>query len=304
VYKTKQIKSISGSLLRILAFAAVLFVFYFQMQNKKFSWNEMPPINYVPLTFLFLFMPLNWWLEWKKFKIMVSSMKDENDSNNKSAFYAGMLTGFLTPAMVGNFIGRNMYYPKSDRWRLTVYTMMGNYAQFVISMTIGGVGLLYLHFYHHQHYLSSWQLVLTVILIIIPLALFIFCRPLLQLLPIQRAQTAALALQNGPSMNSIFGFSAVRYLVFLLQFALALYAFSGQFSLIIFVWISVVFLLVTLAPSLFLGKIIIRESIAVAVLTLVGFESTPVLFASLSTWVINLILPNLWAAFQLKMKSK
>jgi hypothetical protein len=85
---------------------------------------------------------------------------------------------------------------------------------------------------------------------------------------------------------------------------LALYAFSGQFSLIIFVWISVVFLLVTLAPSLFLGKIIIRESIAVAVLTLVGFESTPVLFASLSTWVINLILPNLWAAFQLKMKSK
>lgn len=304
MYKTKQIKSISSPLLRILAFVAVLLVFYFQMQNKKFSWNEIPSINYFPLVFLVLLMPLNWWLEWKKFKIMVSSMKDENDSNNKSAFYAGMLTGFLTPAMVGNFIGRNMYYPKSDRWRLTVYTMMGNYAQFVISITIGGLGLLYLHFDHHQHYLSTWQLALTITLIILPLALFIFCRPILQFLPLQRAQTAALALKNGPSMNSLFGFSALRYLVFLLQFSLALSAFSNQFSLIICVWISVVFLLVTLAPSLFLGKIIIRESIAVAVLTLVGFEATPVLFASLSTWVINLILPNLWAAFQLKMKSK
>lgn len=273
------------------------------MQNKKFSSNEMPSINYFPLAFLVLLMPLNWWLEWKKFKMIVSSMQVDNNSNNKSAFYAGMLTGFLTPAMVGNFLGRAMYYPKSDRWRLTVYTMMGNYAQFVVSMCMGGIGLLFLNFYRLLD-LTYWQLILTIALIILPFVLFIFCRPILQLLSLQRAQTAALAIKNGPSLNSIFGFSALRYLVFLLQFSLALYAFSNQFSLIIFVWISVVFLLVTLAPSLFLGKIIIRESIAVAVLTLVGFEATPVLFASLSTWVINLILPNLWAAFQLKVKSK
>jgi hypothetical protein len=57
---------------------------------------------------------------------------------------------------------------------------------------------------------------------------------------------------------------------------------------------------VTLTPSLFLGKIVVRESIAVAILGFAGIAPIPVLLSSLSTWLLNLIIPAIWASLKIK----
>jgi hypothetical protein len=51
---------------------------------------------------------------------------------------------------------------------------------------------------------------------------------------------------------------------------------------------------------LFLGKIVVRESIAVAILGLAGIAPIPVLLSSLSTWLLNLIIPAIWASLKIK----
>jgi hypothetical protein len=53
-----------------------------------------------------------------------------------------------------------------------------------------------------------------------------------------------------------------------------------------------VYFWVTLAPSLFLGKVVIRETIAVWVLSAAGLNPEIVIVSSLLIWVLNLFIPT------------
>ncbi len=57
---------------------------------------------------------------------------------------------------------------------------------------------------------------------------------------------------------------------------------------------------ITAAPSLFLGKIIVRETIALSVLSMAGIAGSVILLAAFSTWMINQILPVIIATLLLK----
>jgi len=57
---------------------------------------------------------------------------------------------------------------------------------------------------------------------------------------------------------------------------------------------------VTAAPSLLLGKIIVRETIALSVLSMGGIAGSVILLAAFSTWMINQILPVIIATLLLK----
>jgi hypothetical protein len=59
---------------------------------------------------------------------------------------------------------------------------------------------------------------------------------------------------------------------------------------------------VTISPSLFLGKLAIRESISLWVLTVAGYQQQPILIASFSVWIINLFIPTIFAIFIAKKK--
>ena len=61
--------------------------------------------------------------------------------------------------------------------------------------------------------------------------------------------------------------STLRHAVFTLQFYLVLIAFGVETSFELIFWIWQVYFWVTLSPSLLLGKIGIRESIAVIILS-------------------------------------
>jgi hypothetical protein len=63
-----------------------------------------------------------------------------------------------------------------------------------------------------------------------------------------------------------------------------------------------VYFWVTLAPSLFLGKIVIRESISVWVLAFAGMNEITVVASSFIIWVFNLLLPTLIAVAVCKGK--
>ena len=61
---------------------------------------------------------------------------------------------------------------------------------------------------------------------------------------------------------------------------------------------------ITLSPSLFFGKIIVRETIALTILSLVGIAGPTILLAAFATWLINQILPVLIATLLLKKEKK
>lgn len=91
--------------------------------------------------------------------------------------------------------------------------------------------------------------------------------------------------------------SALRFFVFSLQFLLVLTAFGATFSLDIFYAIIIVYFFTTLTPSLFMGKLFIRENYALFVLAPFVDNQLIILLASFSVWIINLALPALVGLF-------
>ena len=96
--------------------------------------------------------------------------------------------------------------------------------------------------------------------------------------------------------------SFLRHGIFTLQFSFMLHAFGENLSLENVFWIWQVYLWVTIAPSLILGKLAIRESIAIWVLTLAGMGELTVLISSFLIWTFNLLLPTIIGLFICKEK--
>jgi hypothetical protein len=91
-------------------------------------------------------------------------------------------------------------------------------------------------------------------------------------------------------------------MVFVSQYALALNAFGEKITLTLLCLIAVIFLLITLTPSLFFGKVVVRESIAISVFSYVGMGPLPAAFASFTTWLFNLLIPTIIALIFVKKK--
>ena len=64
-----------------------------------------------------------------------------------------------------------------------------------------------------------------------------------------------------------------------------------SFELIIAIW--QVYLITTMFPSLFLGKLGVKEAISVGILGMLGFNELSIFFASLIIWFVNSMGPAL-----------
>jgi uncharacterized membrane protein YbhN (UPF0104 family) len=253
----------------------------------------------------FLLVPLNWFCEWQKWRITLKAA--EVRSTNRlafNAFLAGIVSGMLTPNMLGNFIGRIFYFQRRDRIAITVYTMFSNYGQFAASVI---VGLICIYFLNETPFgeLPDYFIWLTV-----PVILFVFILHFyfdFFFSKIFKRRMRELRIQK---KNRLFGsfhwkvlfWSLFRLSVFSIQFYLVLVAFGAEFNFILFLWIGQYYFWVTLAPSLFFGKVVIRDSIALWVLVAVIANSSTIVVASFSIWIINLLLPTLFSVLFFRSK--
>ena len=284
-----------------IVFSILVYLLYNRL--NKLDWNERQFDNFQLLPFLlcFVLVPLNWYFEWVKWELLVRTIKEEKNPNKLRAFVSGIVSSFLTPAFSGNFLGRIIYFEANKRWKLTVYSMVSNFSQFTVSMFFGAIaGIILL--YEKESYFSELSIGLFIGATITSLLIYFFGETLASPIKIQRVQSMVLLVKKGPSRLKIIGVSLLRYLVFLLQFSLALSAFGVTFEYLNLLWIALVYMAVTLTPSLFFGKIVMRESIAVSILTLAGIATFPILLASLTTWFFNLLIPTFVSVFFIKFK--
>jgi hypothetical protein len=92
----------------------------------------------------------------------------------------------------------------------------------------------------------------------------------------------------------------MRHVVFTLQFACVLYAFGIDINVKSIFWIWQFYFWITLAPSLLLGKLGVRESIAVWVFVAAGMDELSVVLSAFSIWVMNLFVPTVLSLIFLK----
>jgi hypothetical protein len=111
---------------------------------------------------------------------------------------------------------------------------------------------------------------------------------------------------NRPQLAYVLGFSALRYVVFSLQFILFLWAFGVQISYSnALMLVALSYLLITLIPTIALSELGVRGSVSIYLFSAwftaqhLAFErlSYSVFLASSAVWIVNIALPALLGVF-------
>ena len=295
---TQKIQTISF-LVKILLFLAVIWLFYNQL--NKIDWSNINDLHLQkPILFIFTIVLVffNWFFEYLKWDEVLKTSNSKTSLKIKiKSFLAGIVTGFLTPNMIGNFIGRMFYFQRRERIPIILLTLFSNAAQFIASILFGFIALIWLGapkviaFENSDFYLA----ILSPILVLLMWAFFRFEKIKVGFITRMKIYKKSVPLMlNAKNFRfKLMIFSLVRHGIFSLQYWLLLQAFGLEIGWEWFGWIWQVFFWSTLIPSLWFGKLFIRESMALLILAPLTSEPSIVLFTSLILWSINQILPSL-----------
>ncbi len=277
-------------------FAVVGYVIYLQFEGIEANkWEDFSIKNPFSFIVAIVLVVPNMWMAFMKWKVILQLLGIANDKKrNVHSFFAGLVTGMITPNMMGNFIGRFYYFDKEHRGTITFLTMVANFAQLLATLIFGlvavfAVGEIY-------QFGDSWQLLAVFVLGCVLSFVFYFFLEL-PLKWFKRSKFLAISqsiLKENPRFRwDLIWWSTGRFLVFTLQSSLVLHAFgeTWSFELIIAIW--QVYLITTMVPSLFLGKLGVKEAISLGVLGALGMNEFSIIFASLIIWFVNSMGPAL-----------
>ncbi|MFN5787047.1 MAG: lysylphosphatidylglycerol synthase domain-containing protein [Flavobacteriia bacterium] len=293
----KAIKKQSAIFIFLKLIVVTVIAVFFYVQFKRVQWDQQSINLENPLAMILVvvLIPLNWYFEWSKWSVVlkVSGVRSTN-STRRQSFFAGIVTGMLTPNMLGNFLGRIYYFERRHRLSLTVLTLVSNYAQFIASIVFGLVALFFLK----RTPLGEIEFDVKWFLILIAAILVVFYFYFEWIFRFSKRKARIHLLMRSLEKKDFFRWkilvlSILRHSVFVLQFSFMLFAFGEDLSWSNMLWIWQLYLWVTLAPSLFLGKLAIRESVAIWVLGAAGMSELAVLVSSFLIWTFNLLLPTL-----------
>lgn len=284
-------------MIKILLFFSVIWLF--SNQVKRITWEEWNTVEIQHFPLLLLVIGLvfvNWGLEYVKWNLLLKTAQiSSNQPQKVKAFLAGILTGLLTPNLLGNFIGRLFYFQRRDRSAIILLTLFSNGAQFLASILFGIIAISWLGFPEKigASVTTFYGFVSFFLLLLIVFAYFYF-EHLAIIRSRKQFQKLALLFKN----DTLFRFkllllSLLRHLVFSIQYVLVLKSVGISVDLSWMGWIWQVFFWSTLVPSLWMGKLFVRESIALLVLAPLTTNSALVLISSISLWILNQAIPAL-----------
>lgn len=243
-----------------------------------------------------VFVPVNWFLEWRKWQVSLSEIPHKVEKSPQfHAFAAGMVTGFFTPSMLGNFIGRMSFFDRAEKMKVVYLTQYGNLAQFTATMIFGVLACIALEDSFLPQRLQFLSISFVIAVAIGSVLVYLSLDKLIRKVRWINSKLGAegdsrLSL---PFKIELLVLSCLRHTIFTIQFSLLFIAFGASidWSIILIIW--QIYLIVTLIPSLFFGKILIRDSIAWLMLSPVGFDIHQVFSTTLWIWILNLLLPAL-----------
>lgn len=252
------------------------------------------------LLILIVLMFINWFSEALKWKYLIDKIYSIKISEAWWAVLSGVTVSFFTPNRIGEFAGRILHLPEGIRLKATLITFIGNAAQLLCTLVFGITALLFClpNFFE----LST----LTIALVSASLSLFsgllllLYFRINLLETFLQKfnwlqkfaLQTSAFNEYSKADLGLVLLLSAFRYVIFTTQFVIMLWLFDSTINFYnLYKAVAIVYLVITIVPTIAFSELAIRGSVAVSVISLFGGNSLHILEASFLLWLINLVLP-------------
>jgi len=306
----KNIKIFINYFLGPLLFAWLSYSIYRQILGQpqlEESWfrirQSFQSYKIIYLVLAILLILVNWGLESWKWMISVRTFYHLKFLQAFKAVLSGVSFSVTMPNRVGEYFGRIMYLPEGNRLKTISVTLVGSFAQLLITIIVGTAGLIILKpsLVSHFPQLKIWyQFIVYGLVILVGVMLLIYFnvagsvnlfnrwirnQKYVYLVEALRKFHTVLLLQ-------VLLLSFLRYFVFVIQYILVFHLFEVNIPAnLIATVMSVVFLAMAIIPSIALVEVWLRGEISIKLMGLFSLNTLGIGFTSVTVWFINLILP-------------
>ncbi|MDR2854212.1 MAG: flippase-like domain-containing protein [Prevotellaceae bacterium] len=289
-------------LLAVLAYAFLLYklITFDKYAELVTQWQLIGNERYVWLLMLVALLPFNLLIEAWKWQLL--TRKTENISLKVSfkAVLVGISTGFFTPNRIGEPVGRMLFLQPENRRKGLAMGFVGSLTQ-NLTVLLFGIPAFVLFLSIKDNTLNNNYLpylTLTAISLIV-LLVFYFYLPTISRKTENSARFSKLkkylaSLKNFTTVDlfAILCVSALRFLVFCLQFYMMMQFWGINLSLIhSFTGICTNYLFITFTPAFSFSEAAVRGSFAVLVFSVFSPQIANIAFCGISIWLINTVLP-------------
>jgi len=309
----KSIKIFINYFLGPLLFIWLSYSIYQQIKhqpNLERSWHTIRASFGTPmilnLVTVFLLMIVNWGIEAFKWKVAIQMIQKINYFTAFKAILSGTSFSVTTPNRVGEYFGRVLYMNEGNRLKAISLTITGSMSQLLITLFMGLLGFVILRKpIENSHILSGiWIQVIVYGVLFVLLILTVFYFRLswiiqwIDRLPGVRKYAWLLnGLEdfNATLLLQILSLSALRFLVFVIQYYLLFRLFNVDVSWWQGLWtVSVSFLVMAIIPTIALFTDLgLRGQVSLKLIGLFSGNALGIGLTSVSIWFINLIIPAL-----------
>ncbi|NOX85968.1 MAG: flippase-like domain-containing protein [Chlorobi bacterium] len=271
---------------------------------------------YFNLALATLLIPVNQFLEIIKWKYLIDKLEKVSLWSATKAVFAGISVSMFMPNRVGDYLGRVFVLKKADRLQAVLITILGSMAQLLITIIYGFLAVLFFFpwYYDMSDQFNVWIYSGMVLMILVLTFIFVFAylnfggfSSIIERISGRfykriRKYSEVFSWYGGKNLLLVLLLSALRYVIFSFQFYLLLRAFYvpvSYYSAIVL--IGLVYLLMTIIPTVALTELGVRGSVSLFVFSLylepVGKWTDTIGLGVASAvsvlWVMNLALPAL-----------
>ena len=290
---------------RTVLLVMIVIILFRQSSSQTVLWQRLGmvdtnwSVNNLFLTCLvLLLMPINWFLEAKKWQLLCQSTQLSLSKAIKSVML-GLSLESVMPFGTGSATGRVMSLNNTDRTNDFSMAFIGQWTQTLITLLAGVFGTyVVVQKGGLLEFSYSWELFFISLIVLI---IGFFTLRHFEIGDKVQASIQPIRNFNWQNWLKLFAYSGLRYLVFLSQFVLLLFIFNPQIEL----WLSValstwVFVARTIVPRLTsLETLGIRAAAAWYFSSLFALAFSGIMYAIIVLWIINLLLPSLIGLYYL-----
>lgn len=306
----KNIKNFINYFLGPLLFIWLSYSIFHQIRKQpqlEESWTHIRQSfqsrNIVYLAGALALIVANWGIEAWKWLVSVRTFYPIKFIQAFKAVLSGVSFSVTMPNRVGEYLGRIVYLPEGNRLKTISITLVGSFAQLLVTIITGTIGLIVLkskltdsfpEFRIWYQFALYSLMVLTVIMLLMYFNVAGLVMVFRRWIRNKKYNYLVEALQNFHTrlLWQLLLLSLLRYLVFVVQYIFIFYLFQVEVSAAtIAITMSVVFLAMAVVPSIALVEVWLRGELSIKLIGIFSANSLGIGFTSVTVWFINLILP-------------
>ena len=252
----------------------------------KIQFEKVTFFEWAVLLLLFL---LNYLMEAIKWQNLLASWSPISIFKSYKSVLIGQAFAFFTPVRTGDYVGRILLLPPGSKIKGVAQMAWSSYAQLIITISIGSIALFFnLPFFPW----IKWFMPLGLVA-----ALLVYFHP--GQFKGWLNKINKLQIENKLKLN-LLGLSFFKYVVFVLQYTWAVKMLNIPIAPSdLWIALGVLFLLLSIIPSISLTDLVIRGQIILVLLEPYYNNSLMLICLSTIIWAVNFLLPAIIGAFLL-----